>query len=108
MSNLNTSGAKPLEWKVLILPDVVEEKTAGGIFLPEILKEKKQFAETKGVVIAMGAQAFKKDFKDEYWEDAPKVGDRIAIAAFSGYVIEGKDGKSYRMIGDREILYVEE
>lgn len=107
MSNLNTSGKKVLEYKVLILPDVVEEKTAGGIFIPEPQQEKQQFAKTEGVLVAMGALAFKKDNGDD-WVDAPKVGDRIAIATYAGYVIKGKDGKQYRLVSDREILYVEE
>jgi len=107
MSNLNTSGKKVLEYKVLILPDVVEEKTAGGIFIPEAQQEKQQFAKTEGVLVAMGALAFKKDNGDD-WVDAPKVGDRIAIATYAGYVIKGKDGKTYRLVSDREILYVEE
>ena len=107
MSNLNTSGKKVLEYKVLILPDVIEEKTAGGIFIPENQLEKQQFAKTEGILVAMGALAFKKDNGDD-WVDAPKVGDRIAIATYAGYVIKGKDGKTYRLVSDREILYVEE
>jgi co-chaperonin GroES (HSP10) len=108
MSNLNTSGKRPLEYKVLISIDEVEEKTASGIILVnEEYKEKHQFAKTEGVLVAMGALAFKKDNGDD-WVDAPKVGDRIAIATYAGYVIKGKDGKQYRLVSDREILYVEE
>jgi co-chaperonin GroES (HSP10) len=107
MSKLNNSGVRTFEYKVLILPDVVEEKTASGIFIPETLQDKMQFAKTEGVLVAFGALAFKKD-NGENWDDAPKIGDRVAIAAFSGYPINGKDGKTYRLVSDREILYVEE
>lgn len=107
MSNLNTSGKKPLEYKVLILPDTVEEKTSGGILIPESQQEKQQFAKTEAILVAKGALAFKKDNGDD-WADAPKVGDRVAIATYAGYVIKGKDGKQYRLVSDREILYVEE
>lgn len=105
MSKLNTSGKRPLEYKVLILPDLVEEKSKGGIILVD--REKEQFAKTECVLVDAGALAFKKD-NGEPWADAPKIGDRVAIAKYAGYVIEGKDNKQYRLVADREILYVEE
>ena len=36
----NESGITPLDVRVLVLPDPVEEKTKGGIFLPEAHQER--------------------------------------------------------------------
>lgn len=41
---------KPLGDRVLVKPEEVEEKTAGGIFIPQTAQEKTQ----SGVVVAVG------------------------------------------------------
>lgn len=104
-----TSGIRPTEFKVLILPKEVEQKTAGGIILPDEHKDRQQFAQQEGEIVAVAPLAFSYASKDE-WERAggnpPKVGDRVSFAKFSGAVMKGKDGKDYRVVNDKDIFAV--
>ena len=71
---------KPLGDRVLVKMEEVEEKTAGGIFIPQTAQEKTQ----TGVVSAVG------DDKDVI---KVKKGDRIMYDKYAGTTvsIEGKD-----------------
>lgn len=73
---------QPLEDRVLVEPASAEEKTSGGIIIPDTAKEKPQ----KGKVIAVG-----KGKKDEPM--TVKVGDEVLYGKYSGteLTIEGKD-----------------
>ena len=48
---MNDSKIQPREFKVLILPEAVEERTAGGIILAQTTKEKEQMAQVKGTLV---------------------------------------------------------
>jgi chaperonin GroES len=74
--------AKPLKDRVLVEPAPAEEKTAGGIIIPDTAKEKPQ----KGVIVAVG-----KGKKDEPMTLKP--GDKVLYGKYSGteISIEGKD-----------------
>ncbi len=79
MTKLNI---KPLADRVVIKPADVEEKTAGGIIIPDTAKEKPQ----KGLIVAVG------DGK----KDEPlivKVGDNVLYGKYAGteITIEGSD-----------------
>lgn len=73
---------KPLADRVLIKPADAEEKTAGGIIIPDTAKEKPQ----KGQVVAVG-----KGKKDE--PITVKVGDNVLYGKYAGteITIEGTD-----------------
>ncbi|NIP51714.1 hypothetical protein GWN42_07695, partial [candidate division KSB1 bacterium] len=43
----NTSGIEPLEYKVLVLPDSIEKKTEGGIYLPDQTHEMEELHQVK-------------------------------------------------------------
>ena len=88
---------RPVEYKVLIKPRKVEEKTEGGIFIPDSAKEKEEFAKAEGEIIAVGAIAF----TDPPWLDCPKVGDFVIFDRYAGVEVE-----EYRLINDKEILAV--
>ena len=96
---MNESGIRPVEYKVLVKPEEVEEKTAGGIYIPEQAKDKEKFAKQEGVLIAVGAIAF----SDPDWLDKPKVGSRVLYDRYAGCTVKGKDGVEYRLINDKEI-----
>ena len=69
--------------RVLVEPAAAEEKTAGGIIIPDTAKEKPQ----KGTVVAIGPGKKK---------DEPitlKVGDHVLYGKYSGteITIEGKE-----------------
>ncbi len=101
----NRSGIYPTEYKVLVQPDKVEEKTSGGIFLPEDVQEKDQHASTKGTLIDISPLAFKYDDWPSS-ERVPKPGDRIAFARYAGVSIDGSDGEQYRLINDKDVIAI--
>ena len=68
---------KPLADRVLILPAPAEEKTIGGIIIPDTAKEKP----LKGEVIAAGNGT-----KDE--EMVLKAGDHVLYGKYAGTEIE--------------------
>ena len=100
MYDQNKSGIQPVEYKVLVLPEQIEEKTEGGIILPDTTKEKEEWAQIKAVLVAVGGNAF----KDPDWnEPVPQIGDQVYIAKYAGNFIEGKDGEEYRLCNDKDI-----
>jgi chaperonin GroES len=108
MSNLNTSGFKVPEYRILILPDIVEEKTSGGIILPETAREDLQGAKTLATIIDIGEKSFDQGTERE-WKSKPMVGDKILIPSYEGYRLskdQTKDGREYRIILDRHILAI--
>ena len=96
---LNTSGIQPVDLRVLVKPDPVEEKTSGGIFLADTTKERQQYAGTRATLIAVGANAFK-----EWGEgNGIKPGARVHFAQYSGARIKGEDGADYVVMNDADI-----
>lgn len=91
---------KPVGYRVLVEPDKVEEKTKGGLFLPQTTQDREQQAAIKGTVVAVGEHAWKED--GEPWA---KVGDRIIFAKYGGFEVED-DGKAYRLLNDEDIVAV--
>ncbi|MEG1763112.1 MAG: co-chaperone GroES [Bacteroidales bacterium] len=64
---------KPLADRVVVEPMAAEQKTSGGIIIPDTAKEKPQ----KGTVVAVGAGK-----KDEPM--TVKVGDSVLYGKYSG------------------------
>jgi chaperonin GroES len=87
-------NVKPLADRVLVEPAAAEQKTAGGIIIPDTAKEKPQ----KGTVVAIGNGK-----KDEPL--TVKVGDQVLYGKYSGteITIEGKD---YLIMRESDILAV--
>ena len=87
---------KPLADRVLILPAPAEEKTIGGIIIPDTAKEKP----LKGDVVAAGNGT-----KDE--EMILKVGDTVLYGKYAGTELEF-EGKKYLMMRQSDVLAVVE
>ena len=101
---INQSGINPTEYKVLVLPDKVEEKTAGGIYKPQVARDRDQHAATTGTLIAISPMAFKfDDWPPQSKDRLPKEGDRVVYQKYIGSEIEGKDKETYRLINDKDI-----
>lgn len=106
---INASGYSVPEYRILILPDVVEEKTTGGIIIPDSSRDDLQGAKTLATIIDIGEKAFDQGTNRE-WKNKPKVGDKILIPSYEGYRLnkdQTKDGKEYRIILDRNILAIQ-
>jgi len=100
---MNMSGINPLDVRVLVLPDPVEEKSKGGIILVPDTVEKEKFATVKGTLVALGANAFAEASVSNAFVP-PKPGDRVMIAKYGGVNTPGKDGKEYRLLNDVDVV----
>ncbi len=85
---------KPLADRVLIEPNPAEEKTAGGLIIPDTAKEKP----LSGKVIAAGPGTA--DVKMEV-----KTGDQVLYGKYAGTEIN-IDGKDYLIMKQGDILAV--
>lgn len=108
---MNESGALPIEHKVLVRPIEIEEKSSGGIILPKPIKEREEMAQVKALVVDVGSNTFS-EFSESTgtftpWPGrVPKPGDYVLMAKYAGTLFEGIDGKSYRIINDKEIVAI--
>ena len=87
---------KPLSDRVLILPNPAEEKTAGGLFIPDTAKEKP----LAGKVVAAGPGT--SEIKMEV-----KVGDTVLYGKYAGTEIH-IDGEDYLIMKQSDIMAVVE
>lgn len=99
----NPSGIMPTEYKVLIAPKETEERTAGGIIIPDTTKDKEKYAQTEGEIVAVSHLAFSYATDSEWGGDKPKGGDRVLYAKYAGLHVKGKDGKEYVLVNDKDI-----
>ena len=88
---------KPLGDKVVVEPLEMEEKSPGGIILPDTAKEKPQEA----MVVAIGPGKVLDD--GSRGEMAVKEGDRVIYSKYGGTEIT-IDGKDY-VILDQDSIY---
>lgn len=104
----NTSGIVPVDMRVLVKPDPVEEVTKGGVFLADSTKEKQKYAGTKATLIAVGPNAFLDWGTDADGEpkNGVKPGSRVHFAQFSGSEIKGADGERYVIMNDKDLTAV--
>ena len=85
---------KPLSDRVLVKAAEAEEKTAGGIIIPDSAKEKPQ----RGTVVAAGPGK-----KDE--PTTVRVGDSILYGKYSGTEIQ-VDGVDYLIMRESDIFAI--
>lgn len=85
---------KPLADRVIVEPAAAEEKTAGGIIIPDTAKEKPQ----KGIVMAVGNGK-----KDEPL--TVKKGDVVLYGKYSGTEIS-IEGKDYLIMKEADIYAI--
>ena len=90
-------GYKPLHDKVIIQRLEGEEKSAGGIIIPDTAKEKPQ----EGKVIAVGSGIVLKDGKTIALQVKP--GDRVLFSKYGGTEIEFGD-EHYLVMREDDIL----
>lgn len=106
---MNTSGIRPSEYNVLVKPKEVEEKTDGGLWLPEQAREKEEFARMEGTLIAASPAAFFfEGWPDNRADERPKVGDTVMFSRYAGERITGGDGATYFLMKDKAIIGVME
>ncbi len=92
---------KPLRDKILVKRLDAEEKTKGGIIIPDSAKEKPK----QGKVIAVGTG--KLDEHGKKIELCLKVGDRIIFTSYAGTEVK-LDGEEYLLMSEDDVLGVVE
>lgn len=90
---------KPLSDRVVLKPVKAEEKTKGGIVLPDTAKEKPQ----EGEVIAVGPGRVLENGTKLTPE--VKVGDRVIYSKYSGTEVK-IEGEEYLIIRESDILAI--
>ena len=85
---------QPLADRVLVVPAPAEERTIGGIIIPDTAKEKP----LKGEVVAVGNGT-----KDENM--VVKVGDTVLYGKYAGTELE-LDGTKYLIMRQSDILAI--
>jgi len=92
---------KPLEDRVIVKPNEAEEKTAGGIVLPDAAKEKP----LTGKVVAVGPGKLLDSGKRG--EMSVKKGDTVVFGKYGGSDVK-VDDVEYKILRENEILGIVE
>lgn len=96
MAKLNIS---PLDDRIVVEQNEAEEKTAGGILLPENAKEKP----TRGKVLAAGPGKMLET--GNRGKMSVRVGDEVFYGKYSGTEVT-LDGKKYTVLRESDVLAV--
>jgi chaperonin GroES len=117
---MNNTGIFPSGNRVVVKPDSIEKTSEGGIIIAESIIERHQHAQSTGMLVALGPDAFchttatTERLIDGQWkavertrtgysEAFAEVGERIAFAKYGGLKVEGSDGEDYRILNDEDI-----
>ncbi len=98
---LNVSTLKPLGDRVFVKVSESEEKTAGGIYLPDQAREKPQVGE----VAAVGPG--KKNDDGQLVATELKVGDKVLYSKYAGTEVKLGDVE-YVLLAERDVLAIVE
>lgn len=90
-------GVRPLHDRILVRRMAEEEKTAGGLFIPDTAKEKPQ----KGEIVATGKGRVTEEGKILPLE--VKAGDKVLFSKYAGTELK-LEGQEYLMMKEDDIL----
>jgi len=90
-------GVRPLHDRLLVERLGEDDKTAGGIIIPDSAKEKPQ----KGTVVAAGSGRTSEDGKTTPLE--VKAGDSVLFSKYAGTELK-LDGREFLMIREDDVL----
>ena len=90
---------RPLADRVLVQRVEAEEKTAGGILLPESAKEKPK----EGVIIAIGDGKTLEDGSKSVFSVG--VGDRVLFTSYAGTDVKYR-GEDYMIMREEDLLAI--
>ncbi|KKD35105.1 MAG: co-chaperone GroES [Limnoraphis robusta] len=96
---LNVSTVKPLGERVFVKVSESEEKTAGGILLPDTAKEKPQVGE----IVAVGPG--KRNDDGSRAEMEVQIGDKVLYSKYAGTDIK-LGGDEYVLLAEKDILAI--
>src|SRR5471032_1723391 len=88
---------RPLDDRLVVEPLEAEDKTTGGILLPDNAKQKPQ----RGRVLATGPGKLRDNGERAHL--AVSVGDEVLYGKYSGSEVE-VDGKEYKILRETDVL----
>jgi chaperonin GroES len=97
--SLSVSTVKPLGDRVFVKVSASEEKTAGGLYLPDTAKEKPQVGE----VVALGPG--KRNDDGSRQEPEIKVGDKVLYSKYAGTDVK-LGTEEYVLLSEKDILAI--
>jgi len=95
---------KPVRCVALIKPDKVDDKSAGGLYLPESTRDRMQYAVDRGVIIDVG-----EGFYEGLHGPVPQIGDTVLFDKYKGTLVdirEGNEVQKFRLLNDNEIIAI--
>jgi chaperonin GroES len=95
--SLTVSTVKPLGDRIFVKVSESEERTAGGILLPDTAKEKPQVGE----IVALGPG--KRNDDGSYQALEVKIGDKVLYSKYAGTDIK-LGGEEYVLLSEKDIL----
>jgi chaperonin GroES len=95
--SLSVSTVKPLGDRIFVKVSESEERTAGGILLPDTAKEKPQVGE----IVAVGPG--KRNDDGSYQALEVKIGDKVLYSKYAGTDIK-LGGEEYVLLSEKDIL----
>ena len=95
----NVNEIRPTFNRVLLRVKKVEEKTKGGIILPDDIREKDFVQGGLGVVVKMGSLAFLDH------DDAPEIGEVVRTNFYVGLTYEDDAGNHYCLVQDKDVVF---
>lgn len=98
----NDSGLQPVDDKVLVLPDTVDEWVGKDklLVMAQTTLEREQMAQVKATLVAVGGLAF-----HDWKPPIPQIGDRVLVGKYAGVAKLGKEAR-FQMINDRDICAI--
>lgn len=95
-----TTNWHPTGNKIMVLMDKAETVSPGGIVLHRETTNRDEMSQMEGTVVEMGPRAY--DDQGTAWI---KVGDRVKIQKFAGWLHE-EGGDKYRVVHDLDVIMV--
>lgn len=87
--------------KIVVKIDCYNEKSPGGIVLPQDHVNREKNAISEGVIVNIGSTAF--DYLEE--ENRPKVNDHVYFVKFAG-IGKAIDDEEFRVMNDEDIFAI--
>ena len=98
---------KPLGQHVIIIPDEVEDKTKGGIYIPDTVKPSMQTRTGKVLIIGQFVRERLPDGTVDTRPFTVKPGDHVLYGQYSGLDFDfdfGTGEKTYKQMREDEII----
>lgn len=105
---INTSGVTALDLRVVVKPDVVADRSAGGILFAPSSVEADKHAMQKATIVSVGENAWEEAAERASRRgasfDMPQVGQRVMIGKYAGTRFKGVDGADYALLNDEDVI----